>query len=159
MKNVKFSAEISRNLYPITPYRFFFENPTLSEAMSMISRNNFLSMKQVANRNCEYNWKVNVLDYGCGNLLWSLGLFPDASQITGIEVSEECLEFSSLNAHMNKVKFIPIKISDNDDKNLDKIPNESFDIALSFVLFEILDKKEIIKVIRNIKSKLRMGGN
>ena len=101
---------------------------------------------------------VNVIDYGCGNLMWSLGLFPKAKSITGIEISNKCLTYSEINARKANIDFIPILVKDNDDISIKKIPDYNFDIAIVFALIELLNLAELREVFVNIYDKLKING-
>lgn len=154
-----FSAEKNNDLYPISPQKFFFDNPKLDGAMKSISKNNFITMDKVIKRNILRFFNIKVLDYAFGNLLWTLGLFPNADQFYGVETSEVCINYGYLNADLMNKEFVPIRIKSNDDlNNLNIIPNEYFDSVLCFAFFEILNKVEVEKVVKVIHDKLKRGG-
>lgn len=94
-----------------------------------------------------------VLDWGCGNLMWPIGLFPGA-EITGIEKDKKNLKYSKLNADFNNVEFNPIDISE-----ISSIPNSKFDLACSFGLIEFLDENEFKLIHKTIMKSLKPGGH
>ena len=67
-----------------------------------------------------------MLDWGCGNLMWPIGLFPEA-EITGIERSYEDLKYATMNAKYNNVKFTPVH-----ETLTEEIPLNEFDFISSF---------------------------
>ena len=86
------SSETLSHLYPISVSDWF--------SRTISSQLNFQAVQSIINAHPPFagggNCPVKVLDWGCGNLLWSLGLFPGGA-ITGIEISDENLRYARLN--------------------------------------------------------------
>lgn len=103
------SAETLKHLYPISADDWF--------SKSKPSQLNFRVVKSLVDSHLtspEIDCRTTVLDWGCGNLLWALGLFPGAS-ITGVELSKENLHYAHLNAEVAnpKSKFTGIEYDEN----------------------------------------------
>lgn len=114
----------------------------------LISKLNLTSLKKILDNIEPYN----ILDWGCGNLMWPIGLFPK-SEITGVEISKSNLKLASLNAKYNGVSFNPIHVSE-----LSKIKESYYDLACSFGLLEFLDEKSFREVHEKIYDALIPGG-
>ena len=144
-----FSAEALKHLYPISAAEWFSQNTT--------TRLNFRAVKSLVDAHItstEGDCRTNVLDWGCGNLLWALGLFPGAS-ITGVELSSENLYYAQLNAKVAnpKSKFTGI----NYDENI-SISRNFFDYSIAFGLIEFLDFKMFNLIFSKIYEALKPGG-
>lgn len=97
---------------------------------------------------------ATILDWGCGNLLWSLGLFP-GGVITGVEISEDNLQYARLNSELNNPnqKFAEILYH----KNI-KISEKQFDYSLCFGLIELIDEEDFLIIFSTIYNSLKPGG-
>ena len=149
MKNsIFFSSELNRNLYPIKAEDYF--------NFTKISSFNLNSMKLVLKRNIKnifFNNKINILDWGCGNSLWPIALFPGAS-ITGIDISEDNIKYSKMNAKFNSTKFIGLLYN----KDFSKIKKNFYDHAISISLIEFLDEKNFKLIFSLLYKSLKPGG-
>jgi len=139
-----FVAEQSRGMYPCTVKQWF--------GQSKIHQYSYETMKAIVQFNLAQTDSIKVLDWGCGNLMWAIGLFPKA-EITGVEISNELLGFSEINAQKNGVKFNPLNID-----CVDALKNESFDVGIAIALIEILNVKQFEYVFTHIFKKLKHGG-
>lgn len=144
MKQV-FEAERFKDIYPCSTKQWF-EKDRISklhyEMVKGIIRSNGIRSDQIR----------SVLDWGCGNLMWAIGLFPQA-EITGIETSDELLDVSCLNAKKNNVKFNPLKI-----EKADLLKDESYDVAMAFGLIEFLGEEQFRRTFETIFRTLKRGG-
>jgi SAM-dependent methyltransferase len=93
-----------------------------------------------------------MLDWGCGNLMWPIGLFPKA-EVTGIERSYEDLKYASMNAKCNNVKFTPVH-----EALTEEIPLNEFDFISSFGLIEFLSAEEFFRIHNKMYKLLSPGG-
>lgn len=145
-----YSAENLKNLYPINAKDFF--NRT------KISAFNFIAMKDIINLHLQplsIKKRLSILDWGCGNSLWSFGLFKDAF-ITGVDISQQSLFHSRLNSEKNgfKHKFKGLLVK----SAIKKLKKNHFDHVISFGLFELLDDKELERTFSKIYNLLKPGG-
>lgn len=139
-----FDAEQFKDIYPCTAEQWFNRNK--------LYLNNYEAMKTILELNKINSGQVKVLDWGCGNLMWGIGLFPQA-EITGVEISKEALGFAEVNARKNGVKFNPVYID-----SVDLLKNESFDIAIAISLIEFFDEKQFENIFTCIFNKLKFEG-
>lgn len=139
-----FAAEQFKDKYPCTFEQWFYQNK--------LSRYNFETMKEIIKSNNFKSTKIKVLDWGCGNLMWSIGLFPKA-EITGVEISKEVLGFAKINAQRNNVKFHPVYID-----SINSLKDESFDIVISYSVIEFLNDQQFEEIFTNIFNKLKLNG-
>ena len=133
-------AERCADEYPISVNEWFSRN--------RLSRFNFAALKKVVGAD-EYRY---VLDWGCGNLLWSIGLFPGA-EITGVELDEKILEYAKINAQANGVEFYGLL--------LDRVHNlelNHFDVAVAMGLIELITPGQFTQVFSAILRSLKPGG-
>lgn len=143
------SSEALKSLYPISVSEWF--------SRTVSSRLNFQSVQSIINEHPPPTGGgavVNVLDWGCGNLLWALGLFPGA-QLTGVEISEDNLRYARLNAKLNHHSQDFIDILYN--KNV-IIPENTYDYSLCFGLVELINDDEFSDIFNIIFKALRPGG-
>ncbi len=145
-----FSAEKQKHLYPISVADYF--NKTKTTAY------NFSIMKSIIDSNVnssEFHNDLHILDWGCGNLLWALGLFPDAF-ITGVEISEDNLSYARMNAKENdsEFKFRGLLF----DPDIPLTQELLFDHAMSFGLIELIDKNMFDYIFSKIFNLLKPGG-
>jgi len=94
--------------------------------------------------------KLNILDWGCGNSLWSFGLFP-GSNITGIDTSKKCLYYSKENAIINSSEFKGLLYS----KDFLKVKSNYYDYAIAIALIELVDNKNFTKIFTKIYESLK----
>lgn len=145
----QFSSETLMHLYPISAYDWFSRTTT--------SELNFRAVKMLVDTHLtspEIDCSTNILDWGCGNLMWALGLFPDAS-VTGVELSKEHLHYARINAEAANLKFKFTGIEY--DKNI-SLCKDSFDYAISFGLIEFLDYNMFNFIFSEIYKALKPGG-
>jgi SAM-dependent methyltransferase len=145
------SSETLRHLYPISVSDWF--------SRTAVSRLNFQAVQSIINAHPPAGGgmigrSVSILDWGCGNLLWALGLFPDAI-ISGVEISEHNLEYARLNSELNNPdhKFTEILFS----KNIE-LPENSFEYSLCFGLIELIDDENFDFIFSKIYNSLKPGG-
>ena len=145
----QFSSQTLKHLYPISADDWFSQTAT--------SDLNFRTVKKLVDAHFTYtenDCSTNVLDWGCGNLLWALGLFPGSS-VTGIELSKENLYYARINAEIANPKsnFTGIEY----DENI-SLSENSFDYSISFGLVEFLDYKIFNNIFSEIFKALKPGG-
>ncbi len=92
------------------------------------------------------------MDWGCGDLAWSIALFPE-SEITGVEVSDDNLKKSHINAEHNGIKFIGLNTN-----NLSLLNKEYYDTAISMGLIELISDAEFENVFSNIHRAMQHEG-
>ena len=142
-----FSSELNKHLYPILADDYF--NTTRVGAydlatMRTIVRENIKPIKD--------NNNLNILDWGCGNSLWAFGLFPRAF-ITGVDLSEDNLKYSKINAKENASKFRGLLF----DRDISKLSENTFDHAISIALIEFLNEEMFNFIFSKIYNSLRPG--
>jgi SAM-dependent methyltransferase len=142
-----FSSELNKHLYPILADDYF--NTTRVGAydlatMRTIVRENIKPIKD--------NNDLNILDWGCGNSLWAFGLFPGAS-ITGVDLSEDNLKYSKINAKENTSKFRGLLF----DRDISKLRENTFDHAMSYALIEFLNEEMFNFIFSKIYDSLKPG--
>ena len=142
-----FSSELNKHLYPILADDYF--NTTRIGAydlatMRTIVRENIKPIKD--------NNDLNILDWGCGNSLWAFGLFPRAF-ITGVDLSEDNLKYSKINAKENASKFRGLLF----DRDISKLSENAFDHAISIALIEFLNEEMFNFIFSKIYNSLRPG--
>ena len=142
-----FSSELNKHLYPILADDYF--NTTRIGAydlatMRTIVRENIKPIKD--------NNNLNILDWGCGNSLWAFGLFPRAF-ITGVDLSEDNLKYSKINAKENASKFRGLLF----DRDISKLSENAFDHAISIALIEFLNEEMFNFIFSKIYNSLRPG--
>lgn len=93
-----------------------------------------------------------MLDWGCGNLMWPIALFPEA-EITGIEKSYQSLKYASINAKHNNVKFSGVH-----ESLATEIPFDEFDFISSFGLIEFLSSEDFFTIHNKMYNFLSPGG-
>ena len=142
-----FSAEKQKNLYPISARNYF--NKT------RVSRLNLSSMKSIIDTNVKspVNDDLNILDWGCGNLLWALALFP-GSFITGVDNSKDNLRYSKINAKKNNSEFKGLLF----DRDIQKMKEASFDYSMAFGLIELIPEEMFKLIFSKIYALLKPGG-
>lgn len=142
------SSEALRSLYPISVCEWF--------SRTVSSQLNFQAVKSIINAHPSStggHCPAKILDWGCGNLLWSLGLFPGGA-ITGVEVSEDNLQYARLNSELNNPNQNFSEI--NYHKNI-KITEQSFDYSLCFGLIELIDDEDFHIIFSTIYNSLKPG--
>jgi hypothetical protein len=132
-----YGAEQHGSLYPISAETWFAKDP--------IHRTNLATVRELAG-----GPYAKVLDWGCGNLLWSLALFPGA-EITGVEASDECLRYCTLNAEHAEVKFTPVRLAEV------SLPANYFDAGLTMSLTEFLSPEQFELVYSSMYKALVPG--
>ena len=143
--NQLFEAESFKDLYPCSSKQWFEKN--------RLSKLHYAIMQDIIDSvEIKQNQIKSVLDWGCGNLMWAIGLFLQA-EITGIETSKENLGFACLNAEKNNVKFNPLEI-----EQVDLLEDESFDIAMAFALIEHLSDEQFEHTFKTIYNALKRDG-
>jgi SAM-dependent methyltransferase len=93
-----------------------------------------------------------VLDWGCGNGLWALGLFPNA-EITGVEIDRETLSYAEINARGNGKIFYGLLLDE-----VSKLKSDHYDVALAMGLIELINDEEFLRVFDLIFRALKPGG-
>jgi SAM-dependent methyltransferase len=142
-----FSAERQKNLYPISARNYF--NKT------RVSRLNLSTMKSIIDTNVKspVNDDLNILDWGCGNLLWALALFP-GSFITGVDKSKDNLSYSKINAKKNNSEFKGLLF----DRDIQEMKEASFDHSMAFGLIELIPEEMFKLIFSKIYALLKPGG-
>ena len=145
-----FSAEKQKELYPISANKYFNKTRVTSLNLS--------TMRSIVKNNVKsFNVKneLNILDWGCGNSLWAFALFPGA-YITGVDSSNDNLNFSKINAKKNdaKDKFTGL-LYDRDIKNMRE---SSFDYSMAFGLIELISDNIFDLIFSKIFRLLKPGG-
>jgi len=135
------SAERHVARYPIRVGEWFEQD--------RLHRFNYAALSQIVGQDA---CAENVLDWGCGNGLWSLGLFPDA-EITGVEIDAKTLGFAELNAKGNLAKFNGLLVGETGALQ----PNH-YDVALAMGLIELINYDDFVKVFGVIFRALKPGG-
>ena len=116
-----FSAELNKNLYPISTNDYF--NRT------KVSAYNLFTMRSIVKKNSKHTGDkkvLNILDWGCGNSLWAFALFPGAS-VTGVDISEDNLNYSKINAKKNASKFRGFLYN----RDITQLKKNTFDCSIS----------------------------
>lgn len=145
-----FSAEKLNHLYPISVSDYF--NRTKTGAL------NLSTMKSIVDSHVETSKLIDglhVIDWGCGNSLWALALFPN-SKITGVDISEDNLRYSKMNAIENGVEYKFQGLLYDRDISLLNDAN-SFDYGMSFGLVELLDLKQFNIIYSKLFELLKPG--
>ena len=143
-----FSAELNKNLYPISADDYF--NRT------KVSTYNLSTMRLIVRENIKPirdNNDLNILDWGCGNSLWAFALFPRAF-VTGVDILKNNLIYSKINAKKNASKFRGLLF----DRDISKLRENTFDHAISIALIELLDKEMFNFIFSKIYASLKPGG-
>ena len=140
-ETVIMDGERYANQYPIL-IRDWFDKDNLS-------RFNFRAVQKILDGIAP----GRVLDWGCGNLMWSLGLFPNA-EIVGVETTKEKLSWARTNADFNGVTFSPLLYSESIDQDL----HGEFDLAVSFGLIEFLEPEMFDTIHTLIQNALKPDG-
>ncbi len=142
----KMAADVHKDLYPCTPSDWFSRHK--------ISRLNYKSVSNIIR--CYYDGSryLKVLDVGCGNGLWSLGLFGGGGVITGIEIDERLLSYARVNSELSKkCEFEGVLLRDWTNRP------SSYDFALSIGVVECLDSEELCAHLSLLSENLREGGH
>lgn len=134
-----YSAEQNASRYPIAPAEWFEQDA--------LHRFNFRTMQRIVGSEP----RSRVLDWGCGNLLWSIGLFPGAA-ITGVETSADALRYATINAEGNGVRFQPVLLPDT--YTLD---DAAYDAAVAIALIELLSPEQFETIFTAIYRALAPG--
>lgn len=92
-----------------------------------------------------------VLDWGCGDGLMAMSLFPDA-EITGIELDQQLVVEASRNAEFNGKKFIIGTIEEIISKN------SHYDVVIMMGVFEYLTDEELSIILARAYNCLKSGG-
>ena len=143
-----FSSELNKHLYPILADDYFNRTKVSTynlSTMRLIVREN---IKPISDNN-----DLNILDWGCGNSLWAFGLFPRAF-ITGVDLSEDNLKYSKINAKENASKFRGLLF----DRDIPLLKNNKFDHAMSYALIELLNEEMFNLIFSKIYDSLKPGG-
>jgi len=149
----KMSAEQQSQLYPILSSDWF--------SQTHISQLNFDTLNSIKNKyykiESNENSSLKILDWGCGNLLWALGLFPEATEIVGIELSEKNLSYAISNKRLNNpnAKFNGLLYQDY----VQNMYENYFDYAICFGLIEMIDLEEFEHIFSQIYRSLKPGGS
>jgi SAM-dependent methyltransferase len=144
------SAKTLSHLYPISVSEWFSRTTS--------SRLNFQAVQSIVNAHPpilgESGGAVSILDWGCGNLLWSLGLFP-GGVITGVDISEDNLKYARLNSELNNPnhEFTEILFPE-----ITALSENSFDYSLCFGLIELIDDNTFNLIFSTIYNSLKPGG-
>ena len=142
----KFQAEQNAILYPITPSDFF----------SKVKFGNTIGLKGrdfLRTLLCKFpsGSEPVVLDYGCGNALVTIDLFPAASKIYGFDISLDCINFAQSNCQLAQIPFVGTSIPS-------ELPKYSIDYAVLLALFEILSNEQMTEVLRTVRTSLKDNG-
>jgi ubiquinone/menaquinone biosynthesis C-methylase UbiE len=142
-----FSSELNKHLYPILADDYF--NTTRVGAYDLATMRTIVreNIKPISDNN-----DLNILDWGCGNSLWAFGLFPRAF-ITGVDLSEDNLKYSKINAKENASKFRGLLF----DRDISKLSENAFDHAISIALIEFLNEEMFNFIFSKIYNSLRPG--
>lgn len=140
-----FSAETRKHEYPITADSFF--------SKSRISKYNFATVLKIKSRIAvlKHRRGLNVLDWGCGNGMWALGLFP-GSKITGTDLDNACLKWAELNASLNGSTFEGV-LADA----VESVGDSRYDVAICFGLIEMLDRQGFDVTFSKIYNALKIN--
>ena len=143
-----FSSELNKHLYPILADDYF--NTTRIGTYDLATMRTIVreNIKPVSDNN-----DLNILDWGCGNSLWAFGLFPRAF-ITGVDLSEDNLKYSKINAKENASKFRGLLF----DRDIPLLKNNTFDHAMSYALIELLNEEMFNLIFSKIYDSLKPGG-
>ena len=126
------SSEALKHLYPISVSDLF--------TRTISSQLNFQAARSIIDAHPpSTGGGLKVLDWGCGNLLWALGLFPGGA-ITGVEISEDNLRYARLNLNLYNPNQNFVDILYRKDI---KIPEKSFDYSLCFGKIELIDDNNL----------------
>lgn len=139
----RMAADVHAEQYPCTPSSWFSRH--------RISRLNFDAIDSIIDHHCDKAGQLRVLDIGCGNGLWSLGLF-EGHEITGIELNQRLLSYAELNSSMSSCRFEGKLLIDWVDRP------DAYDFVLSMAVIELLDIDELQKHLSLIVSSLKKGG-
>lgn len=96
----------------------------------------------------------DVLDVGCGNAYFLSCLLDNGilfSSYTGFDISDKMVARNSSRFHLSNVRFLI-----SDAENPVEIPNDSFDVIVSYGCLHHLESPE--KAICELAAKLRSGG-
>ena len=144
-----FSAELNKNLYPISTNDYF--NRT------KVSAYNLSTMRSIVKKNSKHTGDkkvLNILDWGCGNSLWAFALFPGAS-VTGVDISEDNLNYSKINAKKNASKFRGFLYN----RDITQLKKNTFDCSISISLIEFLNEEMFNIIFSKIYDSLKPGAN
>ena len=142
-----FSAEKQKNLYPISTDNYF--NRT------RVGTYDIATMRIIVRENTkpiEDSKALNILDWGCGNSLWAFALFPRAF-ITGVDLSEDNLNYTKINAKKNASKFQGLLF----DRDISKLTENTFDHSISISLIEFLNEEMFNIIFSKIYDSLKPG--
>jgi len=142
-----FSAEKQKNLYPISTDNYF--NRT------RVGTYDLATMRLIVRENTkpiEDSKALNILDWGCGNSLWAFALFPRAF-ITGVDLSEDNLNYSAINAKKNASKFQGLLF----DRDIPQLKKNTFDHSISISLIEFLNEEMFNIIFSKIYDSLKPG--
>jgi len=92
-----------------------------------------------------------VLDWGCGNGLMAMSIFPE-SRITGIEKGSKLLQEAHLNAELNNINFKGYTLKEFVDKK------EKYDVVLMLGLIEYLSDKDFEQIFNIVYKSLKPDG-
>ncbi len=138
----KYAASLNAHRYPLMPAEWFDNN---------IMRCQFEAVKSIVG-SPEENRSKNILDWGCGNGLWTQGLFP-FSNITGVDNDAEVLGYARLNGHHNGVNYTVLHTDEQD-----QLINSNYDFAIAIALIELLDEISFNTIFSKIYDTLKPGG-
>ena len=139
----KMAADVHSDQYPCTPLSWFSRHK--------ISRLNFDAIDSIIDRHCDRHRQLKVLDIGCGNGLWSFGLF-EGHEITGIELNQRLLSYAKINSSMSSSRFDGKLLSDWVDR-----PG-AYDFGLSIGVLEFLDLDGLQKHLSLLVSNVKQDG-
>lgn len=99
----------------------------------------------------QYSKKQTVLDAGCGAGYGSyiLATLGKASQVIGVDISKDAINYASQLYKQKNISFLT-----SDIRQLTEISNNSIDLAVSFEVIEhIKEQNEFLREIKRILSK------
>ncbi len=93
-----------------------------------------------------------ILDFGCGTGTHSLLLAEYGYKLTGIDISSEMIDQALKKKNPTKVNFLNKDIENCFEKDFDMV------ISMFYVINHIQSISDIIKIFKNIYSKLKKDG-
>ncbi len=94
----------------------------------------------------------SVLDYGCGSGYGSFLLSKYFKNVSGIDVSQEAIDYCNLNFKKDNLHFSVL------DPLSQPFPDESFDFIFSFQVFEHVALDQVEIYIQSVKNMLKANG-
>jgi 2-polyprenyl-3-methyl-5-hydroxy-6-metoxy-1,4-benzoquinol methylase len=92
---------------------------------------------------------MSVLDIACGAGYGSSLLFEaGAADVTGVDISEEAIQFALSHYGKDRIKFIA--------RNAEKFKNGMYDVIVSFETLEHLEKRQ--QFLENLRSMMKAQG-